>query len=222
MKWGWKETGDLCWISKCWSWVGRGDTEVSLSSTGGYSSSSQMDSLKLGSVSTCDCLRSRTSSRCERILSGYINEDGLWGVDGMLKDPWSLLLKDKQTSDFLEVHLAHQIVLLFIKAAVLRAWLPWVFVLSSWYLSNQSLLFITSRCSRKQKWLQSSKDVSVPPEGEIALLSHSSWWMAWGPAIWARRDGCCILSAHVREGWYWGDAWQWKLEHYFHAVGILY
>lgn len=43
------------------------------------------------------------------------------------RDPWSLLLKDKQTFDFLEVHLAHQIVLLFIKAAVLQAWLPWVF-----------------------------------------------------------------------------------------------
>lgn len=60
-------------------------------------------------------------------------------------------LKGKPTSGFLEVHLAHQIVLLFIRQQFCSHDYLGCFVPSSWYPSNQSLLFITSRCSRQQK-----------------------------------------------------------------------
>lgn len=76
---------------------------------------------KLAVGGSCDCTGSLTSSWWERILSGNRNEEGFLGVGEVLQGFVSFALEGKQPSGFLEVHLAHQIALLFIKAAILQS-----------------------------------------------------------------------------------------------------
>lgn len=172
-----------------------------------------MDSLKIAVWGTCDCLRSRTSSRCERILSGYEEACGEW-VE-CWRDPCSLLLKEKQTSDFLEVHLAHQIVLLFIKAAVLQPWLPWGFcsqqlvpIKSEPAFHHQQVFQEAAVTAELKRWLSSSwrRDGTVtgfPVDGlracwsgqaEMDVLSYRFMWEKGGtgkmPGSWSWNTMC--------------------------------
>lgn len=102
------------------------------------------------------------------------------------------------------MHLAHQIVLLFIKQQFCSHDYLGCFVLSSWYPSNQSLLFITSRCSGSrsdcelQRWLtkMAHKDGSVPPTGFLVNgLRACSAGQAEMDAV--------FFSVQVREGQHW-------------------
>lgn len=78
-----------------------------------------------------------------------------------------LLLKENQTSGFLEVHLARQRELRLIEAATLQHDYLGCFVLSSWYPSDQGLLLISSRFQKGQG-VSVFRDSSAPPRQETA------------------------------------------------------
>lgn len=117
------------------------------------------------------------------MLSRCGNEGGL-GWWGCQRDRIIFLLKENQTSCFLEVHLAYQMVLRFIKAAILLHNYFGCLVLSSWYPSNQSLLLVSSKYSRKWQGTAEFKEGSAPPGQETTTVPGA---LAACPEVKAQR-----------------------------------
>lgn len=85
------------------------------------------------------------------------------------------------------MHLAHQMVVRFVKAAALHPDYLGCLGLSSWYPSNQGLLLISSRCPRKRPGTPEFKEGSAAPGQETSAVL--------GPAEPTRAEGWLMAQA---------------------------